>query len=338
VALQFGIFDHLDDNGIPLADLFETRLKLIEQYDRSGFRSYHIAEHHNTPLGMAPSPSVFLAAVAQRSARLRFGPLLYVTPMYHPLRLAEEIVMLDHMSRGRLELGLGRGASPIEIGAYDVEPKNAPAMNREATALILKALTSDNVSFEGEFYRCNDVRTQAMPLQRPHPPLWFAPSEASRAADAAALNGNIVTLIRNPGVKALTDAYRAAWTAQGQTAADMPLMGVYRHVIVADTDDKARELAGTAYRQWRRHMEFLWNWGGLPFPIAGVYPEQYDELEAAQMGIAGSPDTVRGYVADTVAQTGITYFLSDFIFGSLPYEAASHSVDLFAREVMPAFR
>ena len=67
LALQFGVFDHLDDNGIPLADLFETRLKLIEQYDRAGFRSYHIAEHHSTPLGLAPSPSVFLAAVAQRS-------------------------------------------------------------------------------------------------------------------------------------------------------------------------------------------------------------------------------------------------------------------------------
>ena len=69
MALQFGIFDHVDDNGTRLADLFETRLKLVEQYDRSGFRSYHIAEHHSTPLGMAPSPSVFLAAVAQRSQR-----------------------------------------------------------------------------------------------------------------------------------------------------------------------------------------------------------------------------------------------------------------------------
>ena len=128
--LQFGIFDHLDDNGIPTADLFETRLKLIEQYDRGGFRSYHIAEHHSTPLGMAPSPSVFLAAVSQRSEH-RFGPLLYVTPMYHPLRVAEEVVMLDHLSRGRLELGLGRGASPVEIATFNIDPENAPAMNRE---------------------------------------------------------------------------------------------------------------------------------------------------------------------------------------------------------------
>jgi alkanesulfonate monooxygenase SsuD/methylene tetrahydromethanopterin reductase-like flavin-dependent oxidoreductase (luciferase family) len=120
VSLQFGIFDHVDDNGTRLADLFETRLKLVEQYDRSGFRSYHIAEHHSTPLGMAPAER-FLAAVAQRSQRLRFGPLLYVTPMYHALRVAEEVVMLDHMSRGRLELGLGPGASPIEIAGFDVD-------------------------------------------------------------------------------------------------------------------------------------------------------------------------------------------------------------------------
>ena len=78
LSLQFGVFDHLDDNGTPLADLFETRLKLTEQYDSAGFRSYHIAEHHSTPLGLAPSPSVFLAAVAQRTTRLRLSPLLYV--------------------------------------------------------------------------------------------------------------------------------------------------------------------------------------------------------------------------------------------------------------------
>jgi alkanesulfonate monooxygenase SsuD/methylene tetrahydromethanopterin reductase-like flavin-dependent oxidoreductase (luciferase family) len=216
VTLQFGIFDHVDDNGTPLADLFETRLKLVEQYDRSGFRSYHIAEHHSTPLGMAPSPSVFLAAVAQRSERLRFGPLLYVTPMYHPLRVAEEVVMLDHLSRGRLELGLGRGASPIEIAGFDVDPANAPAMNREATALILKALTSETVSFEGKFYRCKNVRIEARPLQQPHPPLWFAPIEPERAADAARLKGNMVTLIPDAGVKALTAAYRAAWQSAGR--------------------------------------------------------------------------------------------------------------------------
>jgi alkanesulfonate monooxygenase SsuD/methylene tetrahydromethanopterin reductase-like flavin-dependent oxidoreductase (luciferase family) len=338
LALQFGVFDHLDDNGIPLADLFETRLKLIEQYDRAGFRSYHIAEHHSTPLGMAPSPSVFLAAVAQRSERLRFGPLLYVTPMYHPLRVAEEVVMLDQMSRGRLELGLGRGASPIEIAGFDVDPADAPAMNREATEVILKALTSDVLNHDGKFYRYKNVRIAARPLQQPYPPLWFAPTEPSRAADAAHLKGNMVTLIPDAGVKALTEAYRATWQAQGNNAADLPLLGVFRHVVVADSDAKARDLMREAYRQWRHHMAFLWEWGGIPFPIGMIYPEDFDKLESMHMGVAGSPETVRRYIADTVELTGINYFVGDMIFGSLPYEAASRSVELFAKEVMPAFR
>jgi alkanesulfonate monooxygenase SsuD/methylene tetrahydromethanopterin reductase-like flavin-dependent oxidoreductase (luciferase family) len=258
--------------------------------------------------------------------------------MYHPLRVAEEVVMLDHMSRGRLELGLGRGASPIEIATFDVDPSEAPAMNREATELILKALTSDVVSFDGKYYRCQNVRIAAHPLQKPYPPLWFAPIEPSRAGDAARLKGNMVTLIPDAGVKALTEAYRTAWQAQGGTAADMPLLGVFRHVVVADTDAKARDLARGAYRQWRHHMAFLWDWGGVPFPIGAVYPEDFEALEAMNMGVAGSPETVRRFVAAAAEQTGINYFVGDMIFGSLPYEAASRSVELFGKEVMPAFR
>jgi alkanesulfonate monooxygenase SsuD/methylene tetrahydromethanopterin reductase-like flavin-dependent oxidoreductase (luciferase family) len=338
MPLEFGIFDHLDDNGVPLADLFETRLKLIEQYDRAGFRSYHIAEHHSTPLGMAPSPSVFLAAVAQRTKRLRFGPLLYITPMYHPLRVAEEVVMLDHMSRGRLELGLGRGASPIEIATFAIDPEKAPEMNREATEVILKALRSELLDHDGKYYQFKNVRIAARPLQQPHPPLWFAPIEPSRAADAARLKGHIVTLIPDAGVKAITDAYRAAWQAQGNAGTAMPLMGVFRHVVVAESDAKAFDIARAAYRAWRHHMAFLWDWAGIEFPIGMIYPKEFDALHAMGMGIAGTPETVRRYIASTVAATGITYFVCDMAFGSIPFEAASRSVDLFAREVMPKFR
>ncbi len=338
MPLEFGVFDHLDDNGVPLADLFETRLKLIEQYDWAGFRSYHIAEHHSTPLGMAPSPSVFLAAVAQRTKRLRFGPLLYVTPMYHPLRLAEEVVMLDHMSRGRLELGLGRGASPVEIGGFGVNPAEAPAMNREATEVILKALSSNLLDHDGKYYQFKKVVIAARPLQQPHPPLWFAPIEASRAADAARLKGNIVTLIPDAGVKALTDAYRATWRAEGNADAAMPLLGVYRHVVVAESDAKALDIARAAYRQWRHHMAVLWEWAGMEFPLMRIYPKDFDALQAMGMGIAGTPETVGRYIVSRVANTGVTYFVCDMAFGSIPFDAASHSVELFGREVMPQFR
>jgi alkanesulfonate monooxygenase SsuD/methylene tetrahydromethanopterin reductase-like flavin-dependent oxidoreductase (luciferase family) len=86
--LRFGLFDHLDHNGTPLAEQLEERLKLIGVFEAEGYYAYHLAEHHSTPLGMAPSPSVFLAAVAQRTRRIKFGPLVYLLPLHHPLRLA----------------------------------------------------------------------------------------------------------------------------------------------------------------------------------------------------------------------------------------------------------
>ena len=113
--MHFGVFDHVDDAGLPQADFFEARLTLVEALDRLGFHSYHTAEHHGTRLGLAASPSVYLAAVAQRTRRLKFGPLVYLPALYHPMRLAEEICMLDQMSRGRFQIGLGRGAVWIEL-------------------------------------------------------------------------------------------------------------------------------------------------------------------------------------------------------------------------------
>src|ERR1700744_3613992 len=123
-TMDFGVFDHLDRYDGPLSEYYEARLRLIELYDRAGFFGYHLAEHHATPLGMAPSPSVFLAAVAQRSKRLRFGPMVYALPLYHPLRLIEEICMLDQLSGGRLDIGFGRGASPIELSFFGQDAKS----------------------------------------------------------------------------------------------------------------------------------------------------------------------------------------------------------------------
>ena len=122
IWMEFGVFDHLDRDDQPLGDYYRSRLQIVEAYERLGFYAYHIAEHHATPLGLAPSPSVFLAAVAQRTRRLRFGPLVYALPLYHPMRLIEEICMLDQMSGGRLEFGFGRGSSPSELIYYGQDP------------------------------------------------------------------------------------------------------------------------------------------------------------------------------------------------------------------------
>src|SRR3984893_12735422 len=105
-SVRFAIFDWLDESGRGQGETYAERLRMLELADGLGFYCYHLAEHHATELSTVPSPNLFLAAAAQRTHRIRMGPLSYVLPTYNPLRLLEEICMLDQLSHGRLELGV----------------------------------------------------------------------------------------------------------------------------------------------------------------------------------------------------------------------------------------
>jgi alkanesulfonate monooxygenase SsuD/methylene tetrahydromethanopterin reductase-like flavin-dependent oxidoreductase (luciferase family) len=336
-VLQFGIFDHLDSDGTPLGDMLEMRLKLVELMDREGFYGFHMAEHHSTPLGWVPSPSVFVSAAIQRTKRLRIGPLVYVLPMYHPLRVYEEVCMLDHMSKGRLMFGVGRGAAMVEHQRYGVDPAQAPAMYHEAFAVIMKACESDVLNFEGKFYNFKDYLVQAKPVQRPHPPVWYGAPNADAVGWAAPNSVNVVSLGPAARARAITDRYRKEWADLGRKASEIPMMGITRHIVVADTDAEAKAMARPAYAMWREAIEMLWQRSGVNFVLATVYPKTYDELEAIGHGIAGSPATVRDYVGQLREDSGVNYVLGQMMFGNLSFEQASNSMQLFAREVVPAF-
>src|SRR3954464_1282384 len=171
--MKFGVFDHMDRGTVGLTEQYENRLKLIEAYDRADFYCYHLAEHHATPLGMAPSPAVFLAAVAQRSKRLRLGPLVSLLSLQNPLRAYEDMCMLDHLSGGRLELGIGRGVSPVEIGYYGVDPEQSRPRYQEATAILMEAFAKNTLTFHGQHFHFTETPIEIKPLQQPHPPLWL---------------------------------------------------------------------------------------------------------------------------------------------------------------------
>jgi alkanesulfonate monooxygenase SsuD/methylene tetrahydromethanopterin reductase-like flavin-dependent oxidoreductase (luciferase family) len=336
-VLKFGCFDHLDADGSPLGEMLEKRLKLIELMDRAGFYAFHMAEHHSTPLGWVPSPSVFVSAAFQRTKRLRIGPLVYVLPMYHPLRVFEEMCMLDHMSGGRFMFGVGRGAALVEHQRYGIDPAHAPAMYHEAFAVIMKACEADVLNFEGQYYSYKDYLVQSKPVQRPHPPIWYGAPNADAVAWAAPNAVNVVSLGPASRAKAITDRYRAEWAALGRKASDIPMMGITRHIVVAPTDREAKDMARPAYAIWREAIEMLWVRSGVPFPLTPVYPKTWDELEAMGHGVAGSPSTVRDYIAKLHADSGVNYVLAQMMFGNLSFEQASTSIRLFAQEVMPAF-
>jgi alkanesulfonate monooxygenase SsuD/methylene tetrahydromethanopterin reductase-like flavin-dependent oxidoreductase (luciferase family) len=171
--IKFGIFDWIDRSELTLPDLYEQRLRLVECADQNGFYCYHIAEHHASPLNMTPSPGLFLAAAAQRTQRIRLGTLVYVLPVYNPLRLVEEICMLDNMSRGRLDVGVGRGISPVELSFFNLDVGDSREMFREALDAIVSALSTGKLSCDGRYFSFKDVDLQIEPFQRPYPPLWY---------------------------------------------------------------------------------------------------------------------------------------------------------------------
>jgi alkanesulfonate monooxygenase SsuD/methylene tetrahydromethanopterin reductase-like flavin-dependent oxidoreductase (luciferase family) len=333
--MKFGVFDHMDRSTLPLGEQYADRLKLIEAYERSGFYCYHLAEHHATPLGMAPSPGVFLAAAAQRTTRLKFGPLVYTLPMYHPLRAAEEICMLDQLSGGRLQVGVGRGISPHELEHYGVVPAEAQARYLEAFAIVLQALTQETVTFEGKFYSFRDVPMEIEPVQRPHPPLWYGVGNIEAVAWAARNAVNVVCNVPTTRAREIVARYRAEWAAAGNAPAALPLIGMNRHVVVADTTEQATAIARRAYRGWHASFFKLWERHGTR-PTYALYPGTFDELEAMGLGIAGSPDKVRDVLAAQVAEAGNNYLVCRLAFGDLTLAESLRSLELYAGAVMPA--
>ena len=333
--MKFGVFDHMDKAGADVGRQFDDRLKLIELYEKHGFYAYHLAEHHATPLGMAPSPSVFLAAVAQRTQRLRFGPLVYTLNLYHPLRLIDEICMLDQLSGGRLELGVGRGISPYEVGYYGVDPATGPERFAEMLDVVLKGLTQKRLTHAGKHFTFNDVPMEMQPVQRPHPPLWYGANSLESADRLAKHACNTVVGMRADGVGQFSARYRAAWAALGRDPASMPLIGLSRHIVVGDTDKEAQASAKRAFAQWYDALIHLWRAHGVGLPRQMI-PADFEPALDGGYVVAGSPSTVRDRLKRDNDVAGINYCLCRMAFGDLSFEESSRSVELFAREVMPA--
>ncbi len=335
--MKFGVFDHVDDSGLPLKRLLEDRLRIVEAYDRCGMYGYHLAEHHGTPLGYASSPSIFLAAAAQRTKRIKIGPLIYILPLYHPLRLIEEICMLDNLSDGRFMLGMGRGISPIEAGFYGVSASELQARYFEASDLILKALQSETFTYRGKFYAFENVPMTLRPIQKPHPELWYATRTPESFEWAAKAGANTVTLAFDQQVRDMTSRYKKAWVEAGRDIKDLPLVGVSRHIVVAETDKDAKVLASRAYKRWLSSFRKLWLDNGYNAPLTDLYPDTWEELEGMMNGCAGSPATVRRYALEEAERCGANYLVSWFAFGDLAIDDVIRSVELFSEHVMPSF-
>ncbi len=342
-AVTIGLFDWVDSDGARDAgQLYRERLDLLADAEAHGFDIYQVAEHHGTPLGLVPSPSVFLAAAAMRTARIRLCPLVYVLPLYHPARLAEEIAMLDQLSGGRLEIGFGKGGNPYELLCYGIEPGEAQRRYDEAFGSVIQALESGRMPAPGTAAADMPLRT----LQAPHPPIWYPTSNPQSVPllGKRGINTILGFSFRSPAIeetRLCRDEYFAGvaaappQAAAGGAGAPSLRFGIMRNVYVGESDGEARDRAVAAMGVFHSQFTAVWRRHG-----DSRFSGQQDFARAVDEGrvIAGSAATVRAQLTAMLQASGCNHFAGAFAFGSLSLADARSSLERFAAGVAPALR
>jgi alkanesulfonate monooxygenase SsuD/methylene tetrahydromethanopterin reductase-like flavin-dependent oxidoreductase (luciferase family) len=348
MTLRFGIFDHLERRrDVPLEEQYRERLELVAQADRAGFHCYHVAEHHHSPLCLAPNQAVYLAAVAQHTQRLLFGPLVYVLPLHHPVRLLEEIAMADNLSNGRFQIGIGRGTGGgQEFAMWGGDPSENDQRFDETFQILMKGLTSDFLSYQGRYFQFRDLWMELKPQQRPHPPFWYA----GNPVHAGEYGGNFIGFSSIKDLPEMAARYLESWQKQMEENDPMlphvaePLYGARTMFYLAETDRTTESRAREAYRVYSGNYNKPVPPGATPQPRpAGprtIYaPGQADFDTACQWErvVVGSPQRVKEFVLRYASDSTCNYLVASFQWGDITHQEASRSMELFTSEVMPHF-
>jgi alkanesulfonate monooxygenase SsuD/methylene tetrahydromethanopterin reductase-like flavin-dependent oxidoreductase (luciferase family) len=342
MGMKFGIFDWVEaSDSLSPGEVYEHKLQLAAAADKAGLHGMFLAEHQGTPLSIDASPSVLLSAIFQRTQRLRAGALTFCLPWYEPYRFYNEICMLDQLSGGRLELGVGRGVSPVESLIFGLKSiEESRQRYRETLDAFFAACHSPLLNFQGSRYEFKDVELYNKPLQRPYPPLWF-PSSNRDSIDFTARHGYHTALIaKTADSKSLFAQYREVWEKhkgdQGRHNAHVaaPFLAKTQHIVIAENYIEAERTGLQAYESWKTHMHHLTRKHGRPDVMK---LEAYSE-DSPQRLIVGPPHTVLEKVQEAIDATGMNYMLCIFSFGNIPPQAALRSLELFAAEVMPKLK
>ena len=328
--------------------IFGEMLEQAEYAEELGFDSIWIAEHHSSRYGICPSLMPLLSHIAARTSRIRIGAGVSVLPFHNPIFMAEEAAMLDVLSGGRLDFGVGRGSADYEYGNFNIDFDTRDARTREALDVILGLWTQSHFSFEGEFYRVKDLTIAPKPVQKPHPPVYMAVSRTPASVDVA-VNRDlpILTSFSTPEADnlALFSLYAERSASAGKKL-PVEAMPYFRFVYLEEDEQAAREyprqsltwvrdLAG--YRRTLTHGDEinvdLDHWRR----IRTVEPASY-ESELESTAYFGAPDQCVRRIARLRDEHGIGYFGASMSFGSMEHAKVMRSMELFAKEVMPKFR
>jgi alkanesulfonate monooxygenase SsuD/methylene tetrahydromethanopterin reductase-like flavin-dependent oxidoreductase (luciferase family) len=287
------------DRRIPLASVYERAIERFEIMDRTGYDAVWLAEHHFSSFSVCPSVHMMATVAAARTQRLRIGTAVSLAPFYHPLRLAEEVALLDVLSGGRVNWGAGRGFSRGEFAAFGIPMEESASRFRETVDIVLRAWNEERLSYVGEHFSFDDVEVLPRPLQQPHPPVWMAATSES-AIDWAASRGFSILMDPHCTRTELGDKRRrygdqlatAGFSAAGR---DIPMA---RLIAVAPSADRAAEVA-------RRGAS--WTVGSY----IGGRPDGGDPVEryVNEVIIHGTPESVLDQILALEDTAALNYLL-----------------------------
>jgi alkanesulfonate monooxygenase SsuD/methylene tetrahydromethanopterin reductase-like flavin-dependent oxidoreductase (luciferase family) len=295
----------------PLEEVYARALERIEIMDRGGFDAVWLAEHHFTTFSVCPSVHMLGMLAAARTSRLRIGTAVSLAALYHPLRLAEEVALLDMLSGGRVNWGAGRGFAHSEFNAFGVPPEHSAERFREAVEIVLKAWTEKLLSFQGSHFSFDGIEVLPKPLQQPHPPVWMA-ATSETAIDWAASRGFSILMDPHASLGELGHK-RRRYTAKLAEAGfsdggrDIPMA---RLLALASTRAEAEEVARRG-AQWlvdayagpqhahRKSMQMTRNYDGKE-------PAQY---YVDSVILHGTPDSMVEQIARLKEEIGLTYLM-----------------------------
>ena len=313
---------------------YKESLEEVTRAEELGFDSVWMEEHHSVTNHYWPSPLTVLAGFATRTSRMMLGTDILVAPFYHPVRLAEDVAMLDVMSGGRMTLGIAIGYKPDEFALYGADLPKRGARFEEQLAIMTRLWSGERVEFRGAYFAV-EGRLEPPPLTTPHPPVWIGGWGDLTLKRAARLADNWI-----PGPTAdltrLLDGKRA-FLAHRVTAGrptEVTEWPLTRDVIIADTDRRARELAEdhimVAYRK-----EYAGGWRH-PFIDASVATD-LDRLRDGRFIIGGPAECVR-QIRRFVTEYGMTHLICRTFFPGMSHAHIMRELELIAEEVMPAFQ
>ncbi len=311
---------------------FEETIRECERAEAAGFDSVWLGEHHNNPV-LYPAPLLGLAAIAARTSRVSLGTGVLLLPLYHPMCVAEEGAMVDMISGGRLILGVGAGYAPEEFAAFGLSVKQRGSRLDEGAALLRRLWTETGVTHHGRYYHVEDATVGPRPVQRPAPPIWFGAWTAP-AIERAARLGDAWLGGPSAALSELSSCVASYRDKRKELGKDPGTIAAFRYVFVAGTTEEALSSAGESFIQAYENMYFRW-----PHPII-KRPDGELTIErlAENRIILGDPETCIREISRFRQELGLDHLICRFSVPGISRDASMGSLDLFAREVMPALR